>query len=167
MPSCPCGSGKTYEDCCEPPIRGSTKAPTAEALMRSRYAAYEKCEIAHLTDSLHPKRRKGHDPDSSREWAEGSDWLRLEIVRTEDGGIGDTTGIVEFKAYYLPKNAETAEEVEHHEIAEFRREDDTWYFWEGKTIGPPPVTREEPKIGRNDPCPCGSGKKYKKCCGKA
>lgn len=26
--------------------------------------------------------------------------------------------------------------------------------------------REEPKIGRNDPCPCGSGKKYKKCCGK-
>lgn len=28
-----------------------------------------------------------------------------------------------------------------------------------------PVVREEPKIGRNDPCPCGSGKKYKKCCG--
>ena len=27
--------------------------------------------------------------------------------------------------------------------------------------------REQPKIGRNDPCPCGSGKKYKKCCGKA
>jgi preprotein translocase subunit SecA len=25
---------------------------------------------------------------------------------------------------------------------------------------------KEPKIGRNDPCPCGSGKKYKKCCGK-
>ena len=28
------------------------------------------------------------------------------------------------------------------------------------------VKREEPKIGRNDPCPCGSGKKFKKCCGK-
>ena len=27
--------------------------------------------------------------------------------------------------------------------------------------------REMPKVGRNDPCPCGSGKKYKKCCGKA
>lgn len=26
--------------------------------------------------------------------------------------------------------------------------------------------REEPKVGRNDPCPCGSGKKYKRCCGK-
>lgn len=29
-----------------------------------------------------------------------------------------------------------------------------------------PFKREEPKVGRNDPCPCGSGKKYKKCCGK-
>jgi preprotein translocase subunit SecA len=29
------------------------------------------------------------------------------------------------------------------------------------------VTRSEPKVGRNDPCPCGSGKKYKKCHGMA
>ena len=28
------------------------------------------------------------------------------------------------------------------------------------------VRREAPKVGRNDPCPCGSGKKYKKCCGR-
>jgi uncharacterized protein YecA (UPF0149 family) len=28
-----------------------------------------------------------------------------------------------------------------------------------------PVRRDTPKVGRNDPCPCGSGKKYKKCCG--
>lgn len=28
-----------------------------------------------------------------------------------------------------------------------------------------PVRRAEPKVGRNDPCPCGSGRKYKKCCG--
>ena len=28
-----------------------------------------------------------------------------------------------------------------------------------------PVERDAPKVGRNDPCPCGSGKKYKKCCG--
>ncbi|MEO8605615.1 MAG: SEC-C metal-binding domain-containing protein [bacterium] len=33
--------------------------------------------------------------------------------------------------------------------------------------GPPaePVRRAEPKVGRNEPCPCGSGKKFKKCCG--
>jgi preprotein translocase subunit SecA len=28
------------------------------------------------------------------------------------------------------------------------------------------ITRNTPKVGRNDPCPCGSGKKYKKCCGR-
>ena len=32
---------------------------------------------------------------------------------------------------------------------------------------PKTVKREEPKVGRNDPCPCGSGKKFKQCCGKA
>ncbi|MBP1582331.1 MAG: SEC-C domain-containing protein [Victivallales bacterium] len=31
---------------------------------------------------------------------------------------------------------------------------------------PKPIVRETPKINRNDPCPCGSGKKYKKCCGR-
>jgi preprotein translocase subunit SecA len=35
---------------------------------------------------------------------------------------------------------------------------------EGETVKT--ITREGPKVGRNDPCPCGSGKKYKKCCGK-
>ena len=33
-----------------------------------------------------------------------------------------------------------------------------------KQIGNMPVENTEPMIGRNDPCPCGSGKKYKKCC---
>jgi hypothetical protein len=40
---------------------------------------------------------------------------------------------------------------------------------EGETATPkvlPPITRDRPKVGRNDPCPCGSGKKYKHCCGK-
>jgi len=32
--------------------------------------------------------------------------------------------------------------------------------------GAPPVVRDQPKVGRNDPCPCGSGKKYKKCHGQ-
>ena len=35
----------------------------------------------------------------------------------------------------------------------------------GETVKVETVRREEPKVGRNDPCPCGSGKKYKKCCG--
>ena len=35
-----------------------------------------------------------------------------------------------------------------------------------KTEKPQPIVNSGPKIGRNDPCPCGSGKKYKNCCGK-
>ena len=39
---------------------------------------------------------------------------------------------------------------------------------EGSKSGPrKPIKRDQPKVGRNDPCPCGSGKKYKKCCGLA
>ncbi|WP_027369262.1 preprotein translocase subunit SecA [Desulfovermiculus halophilus] len=34
------------------------------------------------------------------------------------------------------------------------------------STNPEPFRRESPKVGRNDPCPCGSGKKYKKCCGR-
>lgn len=40
---------------------------------------------------------------------------------------------------------------------------------EAENVAPkvlPPITRDRPKIGRNDPCPCGSGKKYKHCCGR-
>lgn len=37
---------------------------------------------------------------------------------------------------------------------------------EGADAKPETVRRTDPKIGRNDPCPCGSGQKYKKCCGK-
>ena len=53
----------------------------------------------------------------------------------------------------------------HHELAEFRKSGDTWYFFDGKMVGPGQFTRETPKVGRNDPCPCGSGRKFKKCCG--
>ena len=56
--------------------------------------------------------------------------------------------------------------MEHHEIAEFRREDGKWVFFDGELVPQAPYVRKEAKIGRNDPCPCGSGKKYKKCCGK-
>nr|MDJ0811505.1 SEC-C metal-binding domain-containing protein [Desulfobacterales bacterium] len=52
----------------------------------------------------------------------------------------------------------------HHEIAQFRREDGDWCFYDGEAPKPQTVKRETPKVGRNAPCPCGSGRKYKKCC---
>ena len=52
----------------------------------------------------------------------------------------------------------------HHERAQFELLDGTWYFLDGIPVTPKQFVREQPKVGRNDPCPCGSGKKYKKCC---
>jgi SEC-C motif-containing protein len=82
------------------------------------------------------------------------------ITRTEDGGPEDKEGHVEFIASFSEGGARR----EHHEMASFSREDGIWYFVEGNVLPPKQVVRETPKVGRNEPCPCGSGKKYKKCC---
>ena len=55
-------------------------------------------------------------------------------------------------------------EYVHHEIASFRREQGIWMYVTGR-MNPKPPPRQVDKVGRNDPCPCGSGKKFKKCCG--
>ena len=81
-------------------------------------------------------------------------------VLVDQGQPEDAEGFVEFKAYYTLGG----EDVTHHEVASFRKEDGAWYFVEGEPVRQQPFVREEPKVGRNDPCPCGSGKKYKKCC---
>jgi SEC-C motif-containing protein len=159
---CPCGSGLAYKTCCEPIIKGKQPAATAEALMRSRYTAYATGEIGHLGASLRADDRGSFDPESAKEWAESAQWNRLEIVTTERGGTEDADGIVEFKAHYTVKD----QEQEHHERARFARENGRWVFVEGRVIGRDPYRREEPKVGRNDPCACGSGKKFKKCCGR-
>ena len=52
----------------------------------------------------------------------------------------------------------------HHERSRFRREDGRWYYVSGENVRPSP-TRRAATAGRNDPCPCGSGRKFKKCCG--
>ena len=76
--------------------------------------------------------------------------------------VAEHGGKVEFRATYR----RDGERMVHHEIAEFRKAGDIWYFTDGKLVGPGQYTRETPKVGRNEPCPCGSGKKYKKCCGR-
>jgi preprotein translocase subunit SecA len=58
------------------------------------------------------------------------------------------------------------DDVERMEEAEQKRRRLVLSRAGGAEQAPKPVTREEEKVGRNDPCPCGSGQKYKKCCGK-
>lgn len=157
---CPCGSNKEFTDCCAPYLQGIRPAPTAEALMRSRYTAYATENVPYLKETLTKQQQRDFSAEDTRKWARESTWLGLEIIRTEEGGPEDQRGIVEFSAHF----ESGGEKQTHHEVAEFEKEDGHWRYSglqepQGKT-----VRRAEPKIGRNDPCPCGSGKKYKKCC---
>jgi SEC-C motif-containing protein len=160
MNICPCGSGKAYAECCGPFISGAENPASAEQLMRSRYTAYVREDVDYIVDTHIPRRREDLDVEATRIWAKEAEWLGLEIIRCENGGTGDETGLVEFKATYR----QDGEEIVHHEVSEFRREGGKWFFEEGFPARDTYV-RDAPKVGRNDPCPCGSGKKYKKCCG--
>ena len=163
MSDCPCGSGQAYAECCEPILKGEKAAETPEQVMRARYSSYAKADTDYLLNSLHPDKREDHDSDSTRRWAENSEWHDLEILKTEGGGAEDTEGDVEFMATYTYKG----EKETHHELAHFQKEEDgNWYYVESEPVKPETYVRETPKVGRNDPCPCGSGKKYKKCCGQ-
>ena len=162
MSECPCGSGKPFDDCCRPIIDDTRPAETAEALMRARYTAFTRAEIDFIISSIHSSKRDEHDPKSIRKWATGAQWLGLEIIATSGGGPDDDAGEVTFKARFREKDRRQ----EHFELATFQKEDGKWVFVDGTTPPVHQVVREAPKVGRNDPCPCNSGKKYKKCCGK-
>ena len=160
MSLCPCGSEKPYDACCEPLIAGNQTAETAEALMRARYSAYVKEQVAFILETTHPSQREQYTESGIRRWARNSEWIGLTILDTRDGTVDDDAGTVEFVAEYFDKGRRNR----HHEIAQFRREEGKWYFYDGEAPTPQTVTRSGPKVGRNDPCPCGSGRKYKKCC---
>lgn len=160
MSSCPCCSGKELDVCCDPIIKGSIKAPTAEALMRARYTAHALVEVDFIIKSHDSKTRNEISKEDTKSWAENSVWEGLEIIRTEKGLEEDKEGIVEFKAFYKVDGVKHT----HHEEASFVKKRGSWYFEDSKMINRP-VVRNGAKVGRNDPCPCGSGKKYKKCCG--
>jgi SEC-C motif-containing protein len=129
--------------------------------MRSRYTAYVEHEVAYIINTCVQRGEKDIDEKSTREWSEQSTWLGLKIISTEKGGPDDTKGIVEFEATY---EQDGLKEV-HHETAQFKKDKGEWLYEEGH-IKPQTVVRATPKVGRNEPCPCGSGKKYKHCCGR-
>jgi SEC-C motif-containing protein len=131
--------------------------------MRSRYAAFVVGRVDYIKESTHPRERRGFDVQATRAWSEQSEWKGLSILGTRDGGEGDNRGTVEFVARYSRED----EDVEHHEVASFKKTGGRWYFMDGRMVPKQPARRTGPKVGRNDPCPCGSGKKYKKCCGGA
>jgi len=172
--TCPCGSEINFSDCCGPYLSGIKQAPTAEALMRSRYTAHVRGAFDYLRETLAPESRHDYDENSVKEWATKAEWLGLKVVSTKHGRENDKKGTVEFSAKY-----KTSDKVfEHHETSQFRKTlEGRWLFVSGDAHTHEngqghhhhepvaPVVREGLKTGRNDPCPCGSGKKFKKCHG--
>ncbi|MDB4966161.1 MAG: motif domain protein [Myxococcales bacterium] len=155
---CPCQSGAALDACCGPLLDGAAAA-TAEALMRSRYSAHVLGNIDYIVATHDPGTRGGLDRAAVERWALESEWLGLQIIAAA-GGPDDVQGAVEFKASY--RNARIA--VVHHERSRFRRHDGRWLYVDGETVKASPLRRAA-TVGRNDPCPCGSGKKHKRCCG--
>lgn len=157
MLPCPCGSKALFAACCGPVIAGAP-ASTAEQLMRSRYSAFATGAIDHIERTAAGPAAETFDRAALMLSLPGTQWTGLEIIETKAGGVADQTGIVAFKAHYR----EAGRTGTLSERSEFRRVDGAWRYWSGKVQAQRPAAA----IGRNDPCPCGSGRKYKLCCGR-
>ena len=160
MTLCPCGSQRDYAVCCESFIQGVKAAPTAEALMRSRYTAYVMHAIDYIMETCLNEGER-IDFKQTKDWSEKSTWLGLKIISVDRGGIADNEGTVEFEAHY---ERDRLKDV-HHEKARFIKKNEKWLYKDG-TLVQKTIVRAGPKVGRNDPCHCGSGKKFKQCCGR-
>jgi SEC-C motif domain protein len=125
MPNqCPCGSGLSYPDCCEPIISGKTAAETAQKLMCSRYTAFTLADAAYLMHSHSAKTRPVKEQKSIEKWAKSVTWMGLTILQTQAGAAGDEIGSVEFKALYL----ENGNLQQIHEKSLFQRENGKWVY---------------------------------------
>lgn len=158
--ACFCGSRLAFDGCCGPIIDGAP-APTAEALMRSRYTAYVSGNFDHITNSLATEVRESFNLAAVQAMSSGLVWLGLDIRAVAGGGPDDDDGTVEFAARFT----EDGKEKVHHERARFRREEGRWVYVDGE-MRPKGTPRQVVKTGRNEPCPCGTGIKFKKCCGR-
>ncbi len=152
MSACPCGSTRELTDCCGPRLDGTRPAETPEALMRSRYTAFVRCDAGYLdrTHASPPKMKLEEFERSLHDIA----WLDLTVTKAEPGSAEDE-GFVTFTA----RSVQPGGIVAMTERSRFLRSGGVWRYADGK----PSLTRT--KVPGNDPCPCGSGQKFKKCHG--
>jgi len=152
MSKCSCNSGKAYDECCGPLIEGKRDAATPEELMRSRYTAYTLVNLDYIEKTMRGTVLKLFNKQAALDWSKKAEWLGLIVINVSQLSPDNKTGFVEFCAKYRVDGKQQF----LCELSKFQKEDDCWFYVDGKQL----------KIGRNDPCPCGSGKKYKKCCGR-
>jgi SEC-C motif-containing protein len=147
---CPCGSALPFSACCGPILENHALAETAEALMRSRYTAFVQKHEPHILASWHARTR----PKSLNFDDHPVVWLGLQIHDRQEGAASDSSGTVDFTTSYL----ENGQLCRLREKSEFLKEDGLWFYLRGECQ----IKKE--KVERNQPCPCGSAKKFKKCC---
>ncbi len=143
---CLCGSGQTLARCCGELLAGKP-AHGPEALMRSRYSAYALGKTDYLRQTWAPE-----TCPSVLEADPGIRWTGLQVIRARTSG---SDGLVEFRATFQAQG----QWQQLHETSRFRKADAHWLYVDGDARWLPL------KPGRNSPCPCGSGRKYKQCCG--
>ncbi|SNR46239.1 YchJ family protein [Flavobacterium sp. ov086] len=119
---CFCDTGLLFENCCGLYLKNNQKAPTALALMRSRYSAYATYNADYLLETTYVSERQYYSEAEILKWATSNKWQKLEI-------LSFTENTVEFKAYFLDANQKPQTD---YEFSTFKFEDNTWYYLDGK-----------------------------------
>ena len=124
--------------------------------MRSRFTAHVAGDEAYLHRTYLGTASKPFVAPPKAEQAAA--WTRL-VIHSHEVSPKPDLAHVDFSAHYLAGEVENA----LHEKAEFKQQNGHWIYTRALREGPAPI-KAQPKVGRNDPCPCGSGRKFKHCC---
>ncbi|MEL6189739.1 MAG: YchJ family protein [Myxococcota bacterium] len=150
--ACPCGSKKPYPRCCRP-IHAGAASERPEQLMRARYSAFVQGEVDFLVRTHRPSDGSAVDREGIERTSRETDWRGLSVLGR--GMTGEDRGWVEFAARFRGPDGSRGF---LHERSEFVREGGDWFY-----VGGAPGKPRAP----HTLCLCGSGKKTKKCCGRA
>ena len=151
---CPCGSGLSGVQCCLKFIDAGEEPASAEQLMRSRYTAYCLQNDAYILKTWHVSTRPGRcGLDKALVWK----GLNVLGSSKKKGKFAMVEFIASYEESILSGKVETGQ---MHELSRFICDSGRWFYLDGEPVVSKPV-----KIGRNAPCVCGSGLKFKKCCG--
>lgn len=162
---CFCGSNREFNDCCQG-VLATQSATTPEQLMRSRFSAYCLKDIDYLVATWHPSQRGNNSHADIAAFANSAHFIKLQVTQCSEQAptlfkpapeviaVADKVGFVEFIACFIQD--EKLQQL--HEISRFVQQQGRWYYLDGELF---PFAVQ--KIGRNDLCPCQSGKKFKHC----
>lgn len=153
--NCLCGNKLTFEQCCQPIVSGEINAKNAEQLMRSRFTAYAIKDYQYILQTYASAQRTKLTVSELANSDQDTLWLSLQVLTHRSQS---NTAQVEFKAFYQIDSHYYV----MHELSDFVLHHGKWFYSTGV------IQKDSGKFSpeRNSQCVCGSGKKFKKCCGK-